>query len=549
MPEASSRILVDRSVVRLDGRPFFTFGTRLYLTPQDRLREALATMIAAGFNSVGSPPCSPGTLPLLNDFFDATEASNLMAILMADQRLPEHGRYLAENFSHRSSLHSYVLSPRHHDTTGLNSFLRERDTLRTKDLFHPITVPITRRHTDPGWFHAQDIHSIASPPRRIVNRRIIQPRPAMEVGGIRENMPTNAPQRPIIATDVPVGIGDDERLLGLYNDDPWVRRFPAKSGEWFPWLANLIRMPRRDFLGPDPEILRLQVYELLSMGVRGIMLDFYEMFGGQAPYTGRDRFLEAAQLAQEINVFHDFLAEGQVTPHTIETGHPRLGSTVIQHGHDSLVLLRMDGYEEDFFVDEAYMERTEISIAHDNGEELHAWRMDFPAAQKLNIHKDSVGTLRFLAGPLELTGLILLTPGSKRPQELADEIAGRLPFVARLALQQLEVRHAKVSLIEGELRALGVGIDNSERVNAVHKILQDARKALAENDFASCHQLARSGTRRVRQLVKYQVARALASPYHEKSELLSCLRMSYHTLPRFYRDGAQETAKAFTDLT
>ncbi|MCC5875706.1 MAG: hypothetical protein JJU11_05765 [Candidatus Sumerlaeia bacterium] len=549
MPEASSRILVDRSVVRLDGRPFFTFGTRLYLTPQDRLREALATMIAAGFNSVGSPPCSPGTLPLLHDFFDATEATNLMAVLMTDQRLPEHGRYLAENFSHRSSLHSYVLSPRSPDKNGLNSFLRERDTLRTKDLFHPISIPINARHTDPAWFQAQDIHTISSPPRQIVNRRIIQPRPAMEIGRLRETMPANAPHRPILATDVPVGIGDEERLLGLYDDDPWVKRFPARSTEWFPWLANLIRMPRRDFLGPDPEILRLQVYELLTMGVRGIMLDFYEMFGGQAPYTGRDRFLEAAQLAQEINVFQDFFAEGQLTTHSIETGHPRLGASMIRHGHDSLILLRMDGYEEDFFVDEAYMERTEISIAHEGGEDLHAWRMDFPMARKLDIHKDSVGTLRFLAGPLELTGLILLTPGSKRPQELADEIAGRLPFVARLALQQLEVRHAKISLIEGELRALGAGIDNSERLNSVYKILRDARNALDANDFATCHEMSRAGTRRIRQLVKYQVARALASPYHEKSELLSCLRMNYHTLPRFYRDGAQETARAFTDLT
>lgn len=549
MPEASSRILVDRSVVRLDGRPFFSFGARLFLTPRDRLREAMATMVAAGFTTVGSPPCSPGTIALVHDFFEAVGSFGLMGVLVTDPRLPEHGRYLAEQYSHYSSLHSYLLSPRLPDRVGLDSFLRERDTIRTKDLFHPILTPLGPNHADPAWFQSQDIYTPSTPQRRIVNRRIVQPRPGMEISRLRERVVQGFTHRPFFSVDVPVGIGDQERLMGLYNDDPWVNRFPPRAIEWFPWLANLSRLPRRDFLGPDPEILRLQVYELLATGVRGIMLDFYEMFGGQAPFTGRDRFLEAAHLAQEINSFHDFFAEGTLSDLAIETGHPRLQASVIRHGREFLILLRMTGYEEDFFIDEAHMERTEITIDHEQGADLHAWRMDFPEPTKLETHRESSGQVRFLAGPLELTGLILLTPGTQRPKVIIDEISGRLPFTARLAYQQFEVRYAKAALIEGELQALEVGVDNRERLNAIHRQLIDARQALMDNDFVNCHRTARLGMRRIRQLVKYQVARALASPYQENNELLSCLRMSYFTLPRFYREGAQETARAFTDLT
>lgn len=549
MPEASSRILVDREVVRLDGRPFFTFGPRVFLTPQDRLRDVLASIASDGFTAVGTPPCSPGTLPLVKAVFDAAEEANLMVVLHADPRLPDHGRYLADHFSHRRALHSYVLPPRGPGRDGLEGFLRERDNIRAKDLFHPIVTPLGAGQFTAPWLKAQDYYCPTTPQRRVVNRRILQPRPGQAIGALRP-LPPKVPARPFLCLDLPVGTGDEERRAGLYSDDPWVDRFPHRAADWFPWLANLARSPRRDFLAPDPEILRLQIYELLFSGCRGILLDFFEMLGGQMPYTGQDRYLEAAILAREVGLFRDFFAEGHDVAMPLETGHPRLAARTLRHGFDSLIVLRMEGYEEDFFVDEAHMERTEISLhLEQGGGEVHAWRMDFPKPRELEIMRDSVGSLRFLVGPLELTGLVLVTTGTRRSAQLVSDFAELLPTVARHAVRQLEIRHGKALLIEGELREMSAGIDNSERLAATHRILCEARAALLEGLHGHAYELARSGCRRIRQLIKYQVARALASPYHERSELLALLRMSYHTLPRFYREGAQETARAFTDLT
>ena len=39
MPESSGRILADRSVIRLDGRPFFSFGPRVLLSPPEQVVE------------------------------------------------------------------------------------------------------------------------------------------------------------------------------------------------------------------------------------------------------------------------------------------------------------------------------------------------------------------------------------------------------------------------------------------------------------------------------------------------------------------------------
>ena len=548
--EASSRILVDRSVLRLDGRPFFAFGPRVLLTPPERYRTVLADIVSAGFNIVATPPCSPGNLPLVESFFDAAEEAGLLVVLLADPRLPDHGRYLAERFRHRHGLHSYLLPARPADRQSLSGFLRERDALRTRDLFHPIHMPLGREHLDESWLQSQDLFSVSA---SVTERRLAGALPRIDPARTFERVAAGSGShaRPRYCVDLPVIAREEERALGLYSEDPAVARHSPRPMDWYPHLANFATMSRRDLLAPDPEALRLWTYGLLAAEVRGILLDFHEGFCGQLPFTGRDRLAEAAILAAEIRAFEPFFSEGRPDYTTeLDTGHPRLRGTILRHGHEQLLLFHLGGYEDDFFIDEAHLERTEITVRpEDMDAEPHAWRMDFPHPCKLEVHRDQAGTLRFLAGPLELTGLVLLTPGTHRCQRICDQLRELLPGVARHAANQLEVRFAKVLHTESELRTMGAGVNNMERLRHMQKALEQSRTALTEKDWGEAYRLARHGSRLGRQIVKYQMARALATPVFENNSLRALLRMSYFTLPRFYREGAFESARAFTELT
>lgn len=546
MSEASSRILVDRSALRLDGRPFFAFGPRVLLTPPERYAEVLASITAAGFNTVGTPPCSPGNLPLIDTFFDEAERAGLLVVLIADPRLPEHGCYLADRFRHRRALHSYLLPPRPGDQQSLSAYLRERDALRTRDLFHPIHLPLGPDQNAESWIQSQDILSVSV---RATERRPGGGAPRIHPAAGFTDAASTLP-RPRYCVDLPVITRDADRALGLYAEDAAVNRHSPRSIDWYPHLANFANLSRRDFMGPDPEALRLWVYGLLAREVRGILMDFHEGFAGQLPFTGRDRLAEASILASEIQAFEPFFAEGRPSLLQFDTGHPRLQGHVLRHGHEQLMILSLGGYEDDFFIDEAYLERTEISVTiEEQDSELSAWRMDFPHPTRLEVIRDSVGTARFLAGPLELTGLVLLTPGTQRCQRIRETMRELLPSVAGHAVSVLEVRFAKLLHTEGELRSMGSGVNNLERLRHMQKSFEKARAAMKEKDYGRAYQYSREGCRLGRQIVKYQMARALATPVFENNSLRAMLRMNYFTLPRFYREGAFESARAFTELT
>lgn len=547
MAEASSRILLDRNVIRLDGRPFYSFGPRVLLTPAERFPEVLREIAGAGFTVVGSPPCSPGTTKLLIHFFEAAEAAGLMVVLMPDPRLPDHGRYMADFFASRPSLHSYVLPARAANDESLNAYKRERDGLRAHDLFHPIWTPLDEEQHTANWFSAQDVYCPVTA-RRVPGGRLTHQRAGGRVARLAKAS-RNATPRPFFCSDLRVFTSDEERQLGIYADDPQVARYPAKPLDWFPYLAGFSSLSRRDMLGPDPELLRLQVYELLSQATRGILLEFYEAMGGVSPMSGRDRWHEATILAQEIALMEDFFAEGKPEFVELETGHPKLGAAVIRHGHDLLLVLRMEGYEEDYFIDEGYMERTEISLILPNAPVINAWRMDFPAPRQLEVVREANGAIRFLAGPLELTGLIMLTPGSQRSQDVAAKLIKRLPLVANAAVESLTVRLAKIELIEGELQAMNAGVNNRERIVLAQKGLMEARGFLATDDFVDAYNKARQTARLLRQVVKYQMAKALATAVMETSGIRQHLRSNYFTLPSFYRQSTSEAARAFSDLT
>src|SRR5690606_27585246 len=126
--------------------------------------------------------------------------------------------------------------------------------------------------------------------------------------------------------------------------------------------------------------------------------------------------------------------------------------------------------------------------------------------------------LRFYAGPMELTALILLTPGTQRAQDLATRLEERLPHVAAQAVEGLEARLFKTTLIESDLQELNSGIDNRERINVVVKGLKEAQSLLFTERYAEAYLKARQMGRVIRQIVKYQVARALTTPIEEGDE-------------------------------
>jgi len=547
MPETSSRVLVDRTVVRLDGRPFFAFGPRVLLTPPARYGEVLASLAAHGFTAVGSPPVSEGTLPLIEDFFDAAERAKLMVLLIADSRLPEHGHYLAERFRQRASLLGYLLPPPN-SPNQIPRHLAERDAIRAQDLFHPIFCPLPEECWDARWFGSQDVYTPVVPTGMAAGGRRLAQMPGARARAL-QNALGKSPQRPVFCTDLLAVTGDEERALGLYDDDPAVAAHSRRRIEWFPYLTNLGTTSRRDLLGPFPELVRLQLFDVLMAGGRGIFLDFLECMQGVAPGTGRDRLLELAIIGQEIAALKDFLAEGRPAEIEVDSGHPRLDCVAIQHGLETLLLLRMNGYEEEYFVDEGFLERTEVSVLWRQPGALNAWRLDFPAPRRLEFIRDQSGSIRILAGEVELTCAILLTPGQQRVDEISASMAQRLEAVAQWAVEAAAIRLAKTTAIESEMLALGVGMDNRDRLRAVEGKLAEARAAMANRAWAEAYGHARWVTRYIRQLVKYQMAKALAMPVMERNGLRTHLRNSYFTLPRFYRENQVETARAFADLT
>ena len=67
MQEASARVLLDRTMIRLDGRSFFSFGVQLYLTPKEKMASVIGKIASAGFTTVATPPSSPGNIEVINE--------------------------------------------------------------------------------------------------------------------------------------------------------------------------------------------------------------------------------------------------------------------------------------------------------------------------------------------------------------------------------------------------------------------------------------------------------------------------------------------------
>ncbi len=547
MLEASSRLLVDRSVVRVDGRPFFTFGPRLLLTPREGLAAACERVAASGFTCVESMPASPGTAGVLSALFDEAERFGLFVILAADPRFRHPGRYLAERFRGRPNLHSYRLHCDEGDPDAMGAFLREREEIRAIDLFHPVWAPMGRRRPDSQWLRTMDIYAVSQAPNAAS-----EPDPPSAADRLSEVARLCRPpsvSRPLLCSALPVGAASADRQAGLYNDEPLLRGLGPDPASWFPGYTTFDSDARRDLLPPEPALLRLSTHELLAHGTRGIILDHLEAMGGPAPFTGHDRYCESSILAQEIAVLRDFFAEGMPELCLIEPGHPRLRASVLRHGEDLLILLRGIGEWELGCAGECQFARVEVDLRTEGARPWNAWRVDFPRAHPVGIVQDAHRTLRIACGPVDVTAAILLTPGRTRAEEIAGGVDARLPQAARWAVESARAQLAKVELIEGELVAERRGVHEAGTLARARAACTEAEELERARENASAYSAARRAEADLRHIMRVQLTRARLEPIFRPSERREQLRRAYHLLPRFYRESSLESQASDFEFT
>jgi hypothetical protein len=546
MAEASSRLLVDRTVIRVDGRPFFTMGPRLLLSPPGSYVEACRQAAAAGFTAIGSIPASTGTLPLLHQLFDAAEDSGLLVVLMADPRQPRHGRYLADHFRHRPNLHSYCLPWLDERADMEELFVAQRDEIRAQDLFHPIWAMGGRARPTPQRLRLMDLFAASQDPWSAA-----VPDGPMAVGDRLAELARTAPadaQRPLICGSLPVFASPADRAAGLWSFDTAAHPLPADPLHWFPGYTAFDSAGRRDTLGPDAGRVRLSAYEAVASGARGILFDFWEAMLGPPPLTGRDILAECSLVAQEFSVVQDFLAEGRLELCLLESGHPRLRATALRHGDDHLILLRAEP-ERGPLAGDAYFSRVEVDIRPERDLAYNAWRLDFPGAFPVPVVKDLASSLRLAVGEVDMTAIILLTPGRQRAEEYAQAMSERLPAAARFAVEHLSHLHAKTHAVEDELAALGSGVRVTNHLEMADLAAREAAANLAADLFEDAYSMARLGARELRVVQRIQLARAQAEPFVADDGIRPMLRRGYYTLPAFYRERTQVQPGAYGEFT
>ncbi|MCB2156246.1 hypothetical protein KQI84_15325 [bacterium] len=548
MAEASTRVLLDRTTIRLDGRPFFAFAARIFLTPPEKIDEAVCDLAEAGFTAVMSPPASPGNRKTVETLFDAAGNYGLLVILAAEPRMPEPAVFLAAQYKHRPELHSYYLPLREDSEKAFAEFCSERDHLRAQDLFHPIWTPRPASVPLSRWLDAVEVHSVAQTlggpfPRRVESEG------QFLLTQIVEECARQTIGRPLFCHSIPVGVPDAAREAGVYDFDPWIERLPSRSKDWHPYLTDLGNLPRRDFMPPEPDLLRLRTYEILANRVRGIVADFYEFMQGRPPLTGRDRFCELACIAQEVGALHDFFAEGQLVRAEIETGHPRLRAAMLHHGDDILIMLWRTTQGDEYWVDPNAMSRVEITIRLESHVEMMAWRMDFPAAQPIEVARDLKGAVRLYLPEVDLTALILLTRSNRRPRELADGLRDRLPHAASYRVQGAELRLQKHELIGQEMASQGRELRQPRLLEDAREAVAQAREFLDEEDYVHAWECASAANRLLRLMVNREMTETLGIRKVERDSRLDLLRRSFFTLPRFYQEAQLPIKKEPLDYT
>ncbi len=550
MHDASTRVLLDRTTIRLDGRPFFAFGPRILLTPREQLTMAVADVADAGFTAIMSPPASPGNLSTLNLLFDECERRDLLVVLAVEARLPNPSTFLASNFKHRPGLHSYCLMTIDDSPESFLRYCTERDRLRAEDLFHPIWTPYRAGFPYRLWMGSVDFHSVSHATGGPHHRHADENGASQLNDFFKTCSREGYAGRPFFCHSFTAHSATSARQSGLYDFDYHVADTPADPNLWHPWLASLSETPRRDFMMPDADLVRIRTYELLAARVRGIVVDFYEFMLGPSPTTGRDRYCELAVLAQEISVFREFFAEGQFVSARLETGHPVLRAALLHHSDDILLLLWRSSEGDEYWIDPTRMTRIEVFIGLETDTDINVWRMDFPGEQPIPVARDAKGDLRIQLDTIDLTAKILLTRSNQRPKDIAQRLSASLQRATRFKVDGVRYRLEKVRAVEKELEALGRGERDSPALREARDLATEAQRLYDHGDYRDAWIAALQVAQLLRTLVNRQMVRATtASREGEEGERLQLLRRSYYTLSEYYRQSAARDEAVVQEYT
>lgn len=523
MAEASTRVLLDRDTIRVDGRPFFAFAARLLCPSMAGVPDAVGDLARAGFTAVMTPPVNQQSLPVVEAIFNEAERLGMLVVVDADPGLANAAGFLASRFKHRPALHSYCLRPGSADGAGFDAYIEQRDHLRAMDLFHPIWTPCPPGVPVPRWLATVDL--CAAP------QRVGGPAPRQTGDSILSSSRTlsdaqrgRAGSRPLFCHAFQAAVADEVLRAGLYD-------FDDSTGDG----GVLPGGGRWALMAPEPDLLRPRFYECLAARARGIVVDHYDALGGRVPFSGRDRFCELAVLAREAQVLGEFLAEGREVESGAEIDHPRLRSTLIHHGEDVLALVWRDAPGDEFWLDDTAMPNVEFRLRIHPDTPVTAWRLDFPEVVQLDLDRRWKDSVRVLLGEVDLTAVVLVTRGERRVRDLGHAVRDALEPALSATLEGLETRLAKVRFVESELGAMGEGTSRPGLLASCALGLEEARALADQGNPVAAWRQARLAMRRLRGVVNARMMEALGVQGVDPASLTELLRRSYYTLPPFYR--------------
>jgi len=550
LQEASARVLLDRTMIRLDGRSIFSFGVQLYLTPKEKLPAAIQKIAEAGFTAVSTPPASPGNIDHLNSIFDEAEKYDLLVIINVDARVKEPSLFLAQNFAHRRSLHSYCLHTKDDSEKEFLRFCRERDRLRGNDLFHPIWTPyrkgiLPRLYIDSTELHAVS-HSLGGP----VASPSSQDGPQTIKMLFDECKNYGLTGRPFFCQSLRTMVSNKIRKLGVYDFDPNVRFHSPKYEDWYPYYTNIAEENRWDFLPPDPEVMRIKCFELLACRTRGIITGIFDFFEGKPPFSGMDRFHELSIIAREIESLKEFFSEGQYVIGDMETGHPNLQAAMLHHTDEILLLLWRSGKGDEYWIDPSPMVRAEIYLDIESPVDLNAWVLDFPKVKKIPISRDAKGAIKLQIENFDLTGKILMARSTSRIKEIENKVSSLLPKVVRAKQSSLDVRQRKIMMIESELNSNHYGANQRSLVEDAKSLISEAKNLIDIEEYENAWDRLTEAAMAQREIINKQMVQALGNDFRiTDSTPIEILRRNYFTLPRYYKEMMQRDEDNIMEYT
>jgi hypothetical protein len=548
--EASARVLLDRTTIRIDGRPFFSFGFRLLLTPVEEMESVLLRLKEAGFTGVTTPPASPGNFHTIDRLFEVTNALGIFVNLMSDPRVERPSEFMAERYKHHPSLLSYCIATRNGSEREFARFCRERDRLRHQDVFHPIWTAYQEDFGLRLYIDSTDIHAVSHTVDGHM-KRTPQENGADKVSQLfNECRNYKIPGRPFFCHNLYSMVSDEVRRLGVYDFDPVVNSHSPIHRDWYPYYAKIEEDSRWDFLPPDVDFLRIRCFEMLASRVRGIMVGNYDFMLGKVPFTGQDRFHELSILAREIESVRDFFSEGQFVRGDLETGHPGIKASMLHHTDDILVLLWRSGKSDEYWLDPMPMPRVEIRLDISSRENIRAWSLDFPVVKPLELHRDAKGAVKLTLENFDLTSKILLTRSHSRPEEIRTTVETLLPKALNSRKQVIEIRQQKIQLIENELGASMFAKPQRALLEEIRQLVMEGNNLIKLEENVSAWERFMEAGHQQRVIINQQMVQAVANlSGNELSKRVKCLRQSYFTLPQYYREMIQRDDQIIQEYT